>query len=188
MGLFDKKLKKSFDQDASELLPPVAESPPQPVTEPTPPPAPQQAVPKPVKIDHPDYGINKAIELMRMLPDENIELIVRVVKTTLESTNINVANIVSDATRKQTGIENRIDVVRKEIAGFESEIATRRTEISTLEADHKETSMVKERFELAEKLAHEPQRPTTTSATQARPAPSESPRPASGTLPPTRPG
>jgi hypothetical protein len=142
MGLFDKKIKKPSDFDDAS----VGETP-------QPPPAIAANKPsKPLEATDPNYGINKAIELMRMLPDDNIELVVRVVKTTLESTNIKVATIIKDALRKQAGIEGRIDVLKKDIAGLESEIATRRTEIAGLEADHKETSTVKDRLMLAERL------------------------------------
>jgi len=159
MGLFDKKVKKpgdDFDSPVEQVS--LAQAPP---------PMPRVAegrAASPMDVDHPDYGINKAIELMRMLPSENVELVVRVVKTTLESTNIKVAAIIKDATRKQGELEGRVNVLKKEISELEAEISTRKKEISALETDHRETSMVKERLQLAEKLAGggpvaEPQRP-----------------------------
>jgi hypothetical protein len=173
MGLFDKKIKKPTDLD-DEPEPAVPEpahakpaSAPAPVAAAKPAPAPAATKP-----DHPDYGINKAIELMRLLPEDNIELIVRVVKTTLESTNINVASIVQDATRKQAQIEARVGVLKKEIAGLEGEIATRRSEIALLETDHKETTSVKDRLVLAEKLSAGREEPR---------APVVAPRPATPT-------
>ena len=174
MGLFDKKMKKPTDLDDE-----VQSQPPQPQAAPAVRAAGSAA---PLDAGHPDYGINKAIELMRMLPNDNIELVVRVVKTTLESTNIKVATIIKDAARKQAGIESRVDVLKKEIVGLESQIATRRGEIGTLEADHKETSMVKDRLVLAEKLtgsgnaAERPIAPAAPAAVVPRPAtPSVSP-------------
>src|SRR5437016_13411537 len=103
MGLFEKKIKKPNDLDdaPAPAVPtaPVQSRPAAPApAAPAKPPA--TAASGAARPDHPDYGINKAIELMRLLPDDNVELIVRVVKTTLESTNINVASIVKDATRK----------------------------------------------------------------------------------------
>ena len=176
MGLFDKKLKKPSDFD-DDPKPAVQVT---PMTKPAPTPAASAASTAASKQpDHPDYGINKAIELMRLLPDENVELIVRVVKTTLESTNINVASIVKDAARKQAQIEARVDVLKKEIAGLESEIGTRRSEIGTLETDHKETSMVKDRLMLAEKLGgsgrEEPRAPITPAAPVRQAGPTGSP-------------
>jgi peptidoglycan hydrolase CwlO-like protein len=145
--------------------------------------APSAARAKPAEV-HPDYGINKAIELMRMLPNDNIELVVRVVKTTLESTNIKVATIVKDASQKLAGIEARVDVVKKEIAGLEAQIATRRGEISALEADHRETATVKERLALAEKLSA-----GGADVAEQRPAgAAPSPRPATPSTAPEVPG
>jgi hypothetical protein len=188
MGLFEKKIKKPSDLDDEPQPAPVAKPAPAPAPAAAHAPKPAAAAPAPAaasKEQHPDYGINKAIELMRLLPDENVELIVRVVKTTLESTNINVASIVKDASRKQAQIEARVDVLKKEIAGHEAEISTRRSEIATLEADHKETSMVKDRLQLAEKLtAHreEPrapvvaQRPASPTGGPVVPRPDPTPR------------
>jgi hypothetical protein len=159
MGLFDKKVKKPGDDFDSpvEQVSLTATPPAAPRTaanaggEPT---QRTQAPPTPMDVDQPDFGINKAIELMRALPSENVELVVRVVKTTLESINIKVASIIKDATRKEGELEGRVGVLKKEIADLEAEIATRRKEIAGLEADHKETTMVKDRLILAEKLAH----------------------------------
>ena len=55
------------------------------------------------------FGIEKAIELMRNLPDDNESLVVAVVRTTLESANVSVEAIIDDAELKQARIENRVD-------------------------------------------------------------------------------
>lgn len=99
-----------------------------------------------------DYGIDDAIALMRTLPADNVELVVRVVKHTLESTNIEIKSIIADASQKQERIESRAKVLKSEIADLEQEIETRRKEIDELEADNKETTQVKERLLLAQKL------------------------------------
>lgn len=99
-----------------------------------------------------DYGIEKAIELMRTLPQENVELVVQVVKFSLESVGIKLPTIIEDAIRRQKDIQGRIGVLRGEISELEQEIKTRKDEIDRLEADHKETSMVRDRLELAENL------------------------------------
>jgi hypothetical protein len=113
-----------------------------------PPPPPREEPPLTV-----DYGINAAIQLMRSLPvDQNPELVVTVIKTTLESLRVKVPDIIADATRKQADLEGRVQTLSKEIADFEREIAQRREEIARLEADHKETSSVKARLEMAEKM------------------------------------
>lgn len=107
---------------------------------------------------HQDYGIEEAIALMRTLPMDNVELVVRVVKHTLESTHIDIPLIIEDATGKQERIANRIQVLKEEISDLEKEIAKRSDEIQTLEKDNEETTLVKERLELAEKLGKTPGR------------------------------
>ncbi len=97
----------------------------------------------------PDFGIQKAIELMRNLPSDNIPLVVQVVRTTLESTNIDVAAIVKDAKSKRTRIGDRIKNLKSEIADFQEESGARREEIKALEEDDEETKMVQDRFEMA---------------------------------------
>jgi 3-oxoacyl-ACP reductase-like protein len=163
VGLFDRKIKRptDLDDEPEPAVPEPAPAKPSPASASAPAPvaaAKPAAAPAVTKPDHPDYGINKAIELMRLLPEDNIELIVRVVKTTLESTNINVATIVHDATRKQAQIEARVGVLKNEIA--------------LLETDHKETTSVKDRLVLAEKLSAGREEPR---------APFVAPRPATPT-------
>jgi septal ring factor EnvC (AmiA/AmiB activator) len=114
-----------------------------------------QAAPAPAPVveeERPAYGIENAIQLMRALPvDQNVELVVQVIKTTLESLRVKVSDIIEDASRKQQNIEARISSLKAAIAEFEKEIAQRKDEIAKLEADHAETSAVKARLELAEK-------------------------------------
>lgn len=100
----------------------------------------------------PHYGIEQAIQLMRALPvDQNPALVVAVIKTTLESLKVKVSDIIADAARKQKDLEDRVSNLKRAIADFEKEIETRREEIGRLEADHKETTAVRGRLELAEK-------------------------------------
>jgi hypothetical protein len=99
-----------------------------------------------------DYGIEKAIELMRTLPSDNVELVVQVVKFSLESVGIKLPAIIEDAIRRQKDIQGRIGVLKAEIADLEQEIKVRKDEIEKLDADHKETSMVRDRLELAENI------------------------------------
>jgi len=180
MGLFDKRDKKSSKKAGDDFDSPVEKidlsaptQTPEPAPQPPPlgasPPAnpdrlvPNAAPPRPPEPE-PDefdssFGIDKAIELMRTLPADNVELVVQVVKLTLESTKIKIATIIDDATRKQDDIQGRIKVLKSEIAEFEKEIATRKDEINSLETDFEETSTVKERLILAEKLTKKPATP-----------------------------
>jgi hypothetical protein len=109
----------------------------------------------------PHYGIEQAIQLMRALPvDQNPELVVQVIKTTLESLRVKVVDIIGDASRKQKDLEERVQNLKRAIADFEKEIETRKEEISRLEADHAETTAVRGRLEMAEKLQQK-SNPTT---------------------------
>jgi chromosome segregation ATPase len=102
----------------------------------------------------PAYGIEQAIALMRTLPntEQSVELVVTVIKATLESLKVKVTDIIDDASRKQKDLEGRVANLKQAIADFEKEIATRKEEIARLETDHTETTMVKGRLELAEKM------------------------------------
>jgi hypothetical protein len=111
----------------------------------------------------PHYGIDSAVQLMRALPvDQNVELVVQVIKTTLESLKVRVSDIIEDATKRQRDLEGRSEQLRKEIADFEREIAQRKETIARLESDHAETTVVKQRLELAEKSQKSQRPPTPT--------------------------
>jgi hypothetical protein len=111
-----------------------------------------KVVVEPEEEPRPHYGIEQAIQLMRALPvDQNPALVVAVIKTTLESLRVKVSDIIGDAARKQKDLEDRVSNLKRAIADFEKEIETRREEIERLEADHKETTAVRGRLELAEK-------------------------------------
>jgi hypothetical protein len=182
MGIFgkkDKKQKDDFDSqiDASDLdveAPPSTAIPASAAeasrAEATLPPL-TRPMAKEARAVHDDYGIEKAIELMRTLPTGNVELVVQVVKASLESVGIKLPTIITDAVRRQERIQTRIGVLRSEIAKLEEEIRTRKQEIERLEADHRETSMVRERLELAESMGGA--RP----AAPVAPAPTPTPAP-----------
>jgi hypothetical protein len=105
----------------------------------------------------PHYGIEQAITLMRALPvDQNPALVVAVIKGTLESLKVKVSDIIQDAARKQKDLEDRVGNLKRAIADFEKEIETRKEEIARLDADHKETTAVRGRLELAEKAQGAP--------------------------------
>src|SRR5262249_9125807 len=104
-----------------------------------------------------DYGIAEAIQLLRGLPvDQNVELVVRVVRATLASLNVRLADIIEDASKKQKATQDRIAAEHAKVADLEKQLADHRREISSLEADLKETTTVKERLQMAEKAAISP--------------------------------
>ncbi len=157
MGLFDRRREEpapapkpkpkpaaapAAKQAAPQAQPKVQVN----VQKPAPAPAP---APKPAAAPKPEFGIEKAIELMRKLPADNIPLVVQVVRTTLESTNVDVKSIISDAEEKRDRISRRIDGLKTEIADFKEEIAAREEQIARMETDAAETKTVQERLEMA---------------------------------------
>ncbi len=108
--------------------------------------------PLPAKPGQPlKYGISETIQLMRSLPaDQNVELVVRVVRATLASLNVRLPEIIDDATRKEKFVRERIADFHAKNAELEKQLEAHRQEIASLEADLKETTEVKERLQLAE--------------------------------------
>jgi hypothetical protein len=99
----------------------------------------------------PSYGIQDAILLMRTLPvDQNVELVVAVIKRTLESLEVGVPDLIEDATQRQQDLVHQVAVLEDQIVELENQILLRREEIVRLKADYAETTTVKERLEIAE--------------------------------------
>jgi hypothetical protein len=110
------------------------------------------------------YGIDDAIKLMRTLPlEENPDLVVRVLKTTLESLSVRVTDILADANVRQDALRGRISEFQGVIAQFEREIESRRREIQKLEEELAETTNVRDRLQLAEATASSPPKSKTPS-------------------------
>lgn len=100
----------------------------------------------------PAYGIEQAIRLMKSLPRDNNEVVVMVVKRTLESTDIQVQDIIADATAKEERLRTQQKQLEAEIKHFQEEISQRSQKISELLQDLKDTGDVRQRLELAVKL------------------------------------
>jgi hypothetical protein len=94
------------------------------------------------------YGIQQAIELMRSLPAslQTTDVVVQVIKRTLESAHIGLSAIVADATRKEEQIEARLRTLEHEIETRRLEIETRTSEIARLQTEFDDISRVKERL------------------------------------------
>jgi hypothetical protein len=100
------------------------------------------------------YGIADAIRLMRSLPvDQNVDLVIRVVRVTLGSLDVRVEDIIEDASRKQKVIQDNIMTLQNHVADLEEQLEARRREVVGLEVELKETTNVKERLQLAERSA-----------------------------------
>lgn len=139
------------------------------------------------------YGIDDAIKLMRSLPvEENENLVVRVMRTTLESLKVRIADIMDDAVKRQDVLGKKVADYRAQIASFEREIEARRHEIHRLEEELGEVTRVKERLQAADQLSVTPNPPAHGSAfgasrAGAPPPPlrkPEPPKPRPGSIPP----
>jgi hypothetical protein len=103
------------------------------------------------------YGIAETTMLMRALPvDQNVELVVRVVRSTLESMNVQLADIIDDAQAKELTLSGRVETLNGEIGELSQQIDRRRQEIAQLQEELTETTTVKQRLLLAQKLGGQP--------------------------------
>jgi len=89
------------------------------------------------------YGIQDAIKLMRKLPNVNTDIVISVVIKTLESADIKVEQIISDAQQRESRIEDRSVKLITEIDELEAKISKLNSEITQLNSDLEETSKVK---------------------------------------------
>lgn len=94
------------------------------------------------------YGIENVIELMRQLPadNRNLEMIMLVVKSTLQSFNVDLEKIISDAEAKQEAYHQRIMLLQQEAAHFDEEARRRLEEARRLERNLEEIVQVKTRL------------------------------------------
>lgn len=122
------------------------------------------------------YGIEDAIELMRRLPKENSELVVSVVKETLESTNISIAEIIADADNKSTQIRNRNEVLEREISELRAQINEREGYIEELQSNLNETLSVREKLQLSVNQAPQPAQAAPSPMQQAVPTAAQQPQ------------
>src|SRR4051794_34245770 len=69
------------------------------------------------------YGVADLILLMKTIPtDRHPELVVRVVKSTLESVGVRANDIIEDALQHEGVVRDRIGTLEGEIDGLEQEI------------------------------------------------------------------
>jgi hypothetical protein len=96
------------------------------------------------------YGIDDAVQLMRSLPmTQNTDLVLLVIRNTLASINVDLKHVIVDGGAKESKLNNKIVSIKGAIAELERELEERRAELARVEADLAETSLVKQRLELA---------------------------------------
>lgn len=90
-----------------------------------------------------NYGIDDAIKLLRKLTHINSDVKIIVAKTTLESMNVVIGDLIKEAQGKEENITNQIAQLRKEIDALQAEIKKRNDSIAELQADFTETKEVR---------------------------------------------
>ena len=105
------------------------------------------------KISSFNYGIEEAVGLMRKLPDVDTEVVITVVRKTLESANVRVNEIINDAEKKEGNINKRTNTLTSEIEELQKKITLRNKEISILTKDLQETTKVKKLLQQGERDA-----------------------------------
>lgn len=86
-----------------------------------------------------NYGVNDTIKLLRKLSHIEDEVKIVVAKATLESMNVVIRDIISDASAKEEKVSAQITSLKDEISDLEAEIKNRRDQISELDKDLSET-------------------------------------------------
>ncbi|MBT8492469.1 MAG: hypothetical protein KJO07_05380 [Deltaproteobacteria bacterium] len=128
------------------------------------------------------YGVDQAVELMESLPQDNLELAVRIVKQTLESTNIQIPPIIEEANQRLEHCASRTAKLHQELAQLDEEIRWRKAELERLAEDQEHMSLVRERLTMAEQLSLTGSRPAQAAPdddvdepkTSAKPSPTKS--------------
>ena len=103
-----------------------------------------------------DYSIEDAIELMNKLPQDHSDLVVSVVNTTLESTNVSVEDLIHQADLKEEEIQKENQRLEKEIQELQQHIAARNTSIENLMIELEQTKEVRTRLQLGLALNETP--------------------------------
>jgi hypothetical protein len=114
------------------------------------------AVAGPPVLERPRFGIDDAVRLMRALPvSENPELVIQVLKTTLESLQIKIDEIIDEASQKEKSLDLRINILRREVTQLEHQVQLRKEEIIQVDHDLAETGNVRQQLLLAVKPGEE---------------------------------
>jgi hypothetical protein len=97
------------------------------------------------------YGVTDLIRLLKTIPvDQHPDLVVRVVKTTLESVGVQSSQVIDDAVRQEAAIGDRIAGFEREIEALMTQIQDRKDRIAALQVELSETTYAKERLQSAE--------------------------------------
>src|SRR5260221_3395063 len=82
------------------------------------------------------YSVADLIRLLKTIPvDQHPDLVVRVVKTTLESVGVHSSQVIEDAVRHEAVINERMVTLEGEIERLTAQIQSRREQIAQLNVE-----------------------------------------------------
>lgn len=151
MGIWQWLFGRSKENEREEFsLPPAAPALP-PSVPALPPSAPELTAPAPPpQPSPPRFGVDEAMALMRALPlDDDSDLVLRVVRKTLQSTGVSVEELVASARKREIAHEETLANDRDSIAQLERDIAARKAHIEEVVAQLKETESLRKRLQEA---------------------------------------
>jgi len=91
----------------------------------------------------PDYTIDQAVALMRKMPEENQDLVVTIVRDTLQSADIDVEAIINDAENKSSNLQQNVTDLKAKIDSLRGQIQDMEEQIQHAEQDLAETQKVR---------------------------------------------
>jgi hypothetical protein len=155
--------------------------PPPPAIQPPLPPVQQPARAAEEPIARRPYGVAELITLMKTIPiDHQPDLVLQVIRTTLESVGVRISDIMDDASRHETNVKDRISSLEGEIDGLVQQIDRRRDLITQLQGDVTELTYAKDRWQSAQSggiAAAPPSEPREAREPHAGPKPPTLPPP-----------
>jgi hypothetical protein len=103
------------------------------------------------------YGVADLIRLLKTLPvDHNPQLVVQVIKTTLESVGVHSSTVIDDAIMQENAIRDEAAMLETQIVELAREIEARRERIAELDILLAETIDAKNRLASAEPRSVDP--------------------------------
>jgi hypothetical protein len=91
--------------------------------------------------DYGAYGIGDLIRLLKSIPiDHHPELVVQVIKTTLESVGVRSSAVIEDAIVRENGIREAMEMLESQIVVLTQEIEARQYQIAQLRVELSETT------------------------------------------------
>jgi hypothetical protein len=86
------------------------------------------------------YGIADLIRLLKIIPtDHHPQLVVQVIKTTLESVGVKSSFVIEDALAQENGIRDAIEMLESQIVVLRQEIQARQEQIAQFDVALRET-------------------------------------------------